>query len=320
MNSGSNQRLNNSPLLLEPSSFDTLLTVQQDYALFLDIDGTLAEFTLDPKDTVIPKTTLMLLQQIQACGVPIAVVTGRSLSEARQLLSPLDLPIAATHGLEMAFNNTQHVGHDENLNSAINSDIDISELTAIKQAVIRACQSQEDLLIEDKPYSIALHYRQHPKQADLAFSIMNETVKNYPHWRLKQGKYVWEIVPKGADKGLAILTLLERMQADNELCAIFIGDDVTDEAGFSVVQSSYNMSQNISTDHEALDNFDRPITGMGIKVGYEPSIAHYYVPDISAVSSLLECFLCHCQKRIGLASHPKDNPQRELAKTTRGFR
>ena len=319
MNSVSNPRLNNLPLLLESGSFDALLA-GQDYALFLDIDGTLAEFTLDPKDTVIPKTTLMLLQQIQACGVPIAVVTGRSLSEARQLLSPLDLPIAATHGLEMAFNNTQHVGHDENLNSAINSDIDISELTAIKQAVIRACQSQEDLLIEDKPYSIALHYRQHPKQADLAFSIMTAIVKSYAHWSLKPGKYVWEIVPKGADKGLAILTLLERMQADNELCAIFIGDDMTDEAGFRVVQSSDNASQNTSTKHKALDNFDRPITGMGIKVGYEPSIAHYYVPDISAVSSLLECFLCHCQKRIGLASHPKDNPQRELAKTTRGFR
>lgn len=207
MNSVSNPRLNNLPLLLESGSFDALLA-GQDYALFLDIDGTLAEFTLDPKDTVIPKTTLMLLQQIQACGVPIAVVTGRSLSEARQLLSPLDLPIAATHGLEIAFNNTQHVGHDKNVTSAINSDIDIPELTAIKQAVIRACQSQEDLLIEDKPYSIALHYRQHPKQADLAFSIMTAIIKNYAHWDLKPGKYVWEIVPKGADKGLAILTLL----------------------------------------------------------------------------------------------------------------
>ena len=320
MNSVSNPRLNNSHLLLEPSSFDTLLTVQQDYALFLDIDGTLAEFTLDPKDTVIPKTTLMLLQQIQACGVPIAVVTGRSLSEARQLLSPLDLPIAATHGLEIAFNNTQHVGHDKNVTSAINSDIDIPELTAIKQAVIRACQSQEDLLIEDKPYSIALHYRQHPKQADLAFSIMTAIVKSYAHWRLKPGKYVWEIVPKGADKGLAILTLLERMQADNELCAIFIGDDMTDEAGFRVVQSSDNASQNTSTKHKALDNFDTPITGMGIKVGFEPSSAQYCVPDISAVSILLERFLYHCQKRIALSSYTKDNLQSEPLQATRGLR
>ena len=149
---------------------------------------------------------------------------------------------------------------------------------------------------------------------------MNETVKNYPHWRLKQGKYVWEIVPKGADKGLAILTLLERMQADNELCAIFIGDDVTDEAGFRVVQSSDNASQKIPPDHTPLDNFDEPITGMGIKVGFEPSSAQYCVSDISAVSILLERFLYHCQKRIALSSYTKDNLQSEPLQATRGLR
>ena len=314
MNSGRNQCLNNSPLLLEPASFDAYLADQQDYALFLDIDGTLAEFTLDPKDSVIPKTTLVLLQQIQACGVPIAVVTGRSLNEARQLLSPLHLPIAATHGLEIAADTTQHVGHD----NSVTSPIDIAELTAIKQAVIYACRFQDDFFIEDKPYSIAIHYRQHPKRADLAFSIMNEIVKNYARWALKQGKYVWEIVPKGADKGVAILTLLERMQTDNEHCAIFIGDDMTDEAGFRVVQGSDSVSRNTLANHDALDNFDRPITGMGIKVGFEPTSAHYYVADICAVTVLLERVLCHCQKRLALSSHIKDNLQRESPKTTRG--
>ncbi len=98
-----------TPICLAPDTFAEYLSYQNQYCLFLDIDGTLATFTLDPKDSFIPSTTLNILQQIQGLGVDIAVVTGRSLDNARTMLFPLVLPIAATHGLEI-FTNKHSTG------------------------------------------------------------------------------------------------------------------------------------------------------------------------------------------------------------------
>ena len=82
-------KVNKQAIYIEPNSFADYLSCQQHYILFLDIDGTLAEFTVNPKHSFIPPATILLLQQIQQQGVKIAFVTGRSLIEARQMLFPL---------------------------------------------------------------------------------------------------------------------------------------------------------------------------------------------------------------------------------------
>ena len=300
-------RLDKSPKYLQPNHFADYLSPQQNYALFLDIDGTLADFTLNPKDSLIPVSTLALLQEIQNHGVQIAIVTGRSLAEAKAMLSPLQLPIAATHGLEIDFADDADYDHDYYNNSDSHKSstrpvdstvqVDTSELTAIKQAIRQACLSHDDFTLEDKPHSVALHYRKNPALAEVAADIMAQSLKNYPNWALKPGKYVWEVVPKGGNKGSAILTLLNKMHSDTKqgygLCPIFIGDDITDEAGFAAVQgdNSSNETNGVSTLNCAIPASQSPITGLGIKVGIEPTCAHYYVYTIYEVSSLLKSFL-----------------------------
>lgn len=302
-----------SSMYIQPKNFADYLSNQQDYYLFLDIDGTLADFTLNPKDSTIPNTTLMLLQTIQSHGVNIAIVTGRSLAEARQMLSPIQLPIAATHGLEIAFDGGIDRDKDNDGNNKKNSaaQVDTIELAAIKQALIQSCLPYDDLIIEDKPYSVALHYRQNPALADVAYTIMSKTLKNYSNWILKKGKYVWEIVPKGVDKGTAILTLLKKMQTSDNLCSIFIGDDITDETGFMAVQG----------DNKSIEKQHKPVkslaNGMGIKVGSEPTCANYYVHDIHEVTVLLDNFLTFCQKRATLPADLADANFSIAKKTTR---
>ena len=81
----------------------------------------------------------------------------------------------------------------------------------------------DDFTVEDKPYSVALHFRKNPVLADAAYTIMVETLKTHANWTLKSGKYVWEVVPKGVDKGSAILTLLKRMLTSGKIrkyCAL----------------------------------------------------------------------------------------------------
>jgi trehalose 6-phosphate phosphatase len=305
-----NSRLNIPTVYIEPRDFADYLSIQQDYCLFLDIDGTLADFTLDPKDSSIPDTTLSLIKDIQSCGVDIGVVTGRSLAEAKQMLSPIQVPIAATHGLEIEFDRNEAQG--TSYDSTDTLQFDNIELSAIKMAIVQSCKPYDDFTIEDKPYSVALHYRQNPNLADTAYAIMAKTVKNRVDWTLKQGKYVWEAVPKGADKGAAILTLLKKMQADHKLCPIFIGDDITDEAGFRAIQQEDALSDNTS-----MAQLDQPIKGMGIKVGSGATCAHYYVHDITEVTVLLRSFLAFCQSRATILSESTAPDDFITKKTTR---
>ena len=285
MTSGRSPNISRQPIYISPKNFADYLSYQQGYCLFLDIDGTLADFTLNPKDSVIPASTLTLLQKIQTHGVKIAAVTGRSLAEARQMLSPLTLPIAATHGLEIEFDDDS-ISNDENIVS-----IDTIELATIRQAIIQSCIPFDDFIVENKPYSVALHFRQAPDLGDMAYTIMTETSKSHPNWTLKSGKYVWEVVPKGVSKGSAILTLLEKIQRPNPLCPIFIGDDITDEAGFVAVQG----------ENQIIASQPQPLKGMGIKVGSEATHANYYVCNTHEVTILLNSFLGFCQEHSMLA-------------------
>lgn len=84
---------------------------------------------------------------------------------------------------------------------------------------------------------------------------------------------MWEMMPKGADKGSATLTLLQHFQADKPIFSIFIGDSITDEMGFAAVQGDLESQpslKNSATPSPFIKNHltDRPapsITGMGIK-------------------------------------------------------
>lgn len=284
MTSANDSRLKAQATYIQPKNLSKVLSCHQNYALFLDIDGTLAEFTLEPKDSVIPKETLNLLQKIQQQGVNVAAVTGRSLVEARQMLFPVKLPIAATHGLEIAFDSSLHDKSSHQTPTLINSD----ELIAIKRAICSACLPYPTLRIEDKPYSIALHFRKSPNLADSAYQIMTALSHDYPNWELKSGKFVWELLPKGVNKGAAILTLLKKMPNYPNLCPIFIGDDVTDEAGFLAVQGERLAKS------DTIKNCSN-INGIGIKVGSAPTFARYYLQNIDEVTNFLKSFLTFCQ-------------------------
>lgn len=273
------------PKYLSAKNLTEALSLQQSYCLFLDMDGTLAEFTLNPKDSVIPQSTLTLLANIQNQGINVAIVTGRSLSEAREMIAPLQLPIAATHGLEIFFDAN---GNSDNTKAM---SVDTDELAKIRQMITQFCMPYDEFYIEHKPYSVALHYRQNPMLAEIARTIMSKALESHSGWILRSGKYVLEAIPKGADKGSAILALLKTMQSASTLCPIFIGDDITDEAGFAAVQGESLLL----ADGQIRADYQKSITGMGIKVGTEPTCANYYVDSIQEVTDLLHSFLSFCQ-------------------------
>lgn len=243
-----------------------------DFLLLLDIDGTLSEFHSDPQQSFISNDNLAILAQLQN-HLPLWLVTGRSVADARRLTAPLKLPVIGSHGLQC----------DTLIDSYSLVDIDLAQLQQIIQSVVNATGNHPHWHIEQKPFGVALHFREHPELADNALTIMQAIGHDFNDWQLKAGKCVYELLPQGVDKGSAINHVLNHYHP--HCCPIFIGDDVTDEAGFIAVQSYGDTSNKKGSD----------IKGIGVKVGCEPSHAHYYVSDVSAVTALLQGLLTLCQ-------------------------
>jgi len=86
-------------------------------------------------------------------------------------------------------------------------------------------------LLEQKARGFALHYRQAPGARDIFLDAMRAMVATAPAaFELHPAHMLWEIRPRGADKGSAVAALMQRAPFAGRL-PIFIGDDVTDEDG-----------------------------------------------------------------------------------------
>ena len=262
----------NSPSQLLVDNVAKVVQGVSDLLLLLDIDGTLSEFHPDPQQSFISNENLAILAELQNY-LPVWLVTGRSVADARRLTAPLKLPVIGSHGLQC----------DTLIDSYSLVDIDLAQLEQINQSVINATGDRPHWRIEQKPFGVALHFREHPELADSALTIMQAIGHDFKEWQLKAGKCVYELLPQGVDKGSAINHVLTHYHPHCR--PIFIGDDVTDEAGFIAVQSYGDTPNKKGSD----------IKGIGVKVGYEPTHAHYYVSDVSAVTALLQGLLTLCQ-------------------------
>lgn len=266
--------------LLQRISHDFSLKNNLDipFCLFLDIDGTLSEFHPDPTQSFIPQSSLNTLQQFIDLKIPVIAVTGRSVKVATKLLSPLQIPIAGTHGLEIRLSEKEQ----------ISTALAMLDFALIQQDIKRACLPYPKLLIEDKPYSVALHYRQCPQLAEIAEKIVHDIQALYPKLKINTGKYVYELLPQGADKGQAIETILGHFNLP-EVLPIFIGDDQTDESAFKTINQAH---------------------GISIKVGTEATAAHYRLHNIQEVATFLDLF-SHYLKKLSLSHSEVSHGEKE---------
>ena len=241
-----------------PNDIINNLSLDKNYCLFLDIDGTLAPFQINPEHSFIPQTTLDVIKKITKLNIPVIAVTGRDVDTASKLLHPIEVPIAGLHGLDIYFDSGNYIRPDL---SSIN-------FKKLKQDITKNCDKHPELLIEDKGYSIALHYRKNPNLENNAINIMQRINLNYPQLKINRGKFVVELIPNQADKGRAIKTILNHLDLPAVL-PIFIGDDLTDESGFTYINQQ---------------------SGLSIKVGPGETQAKYRLKDIDNVANFLLLF------------------------------
>ncbi|MDM1319845.1 trehalose-phosphatase, partial [Empedobacter falsenii] len=182
-------------------------------------------FHPDPTKNIIKDETLNTLKELQQY-IELVLITGRSIAQAQKLIYPFDWNIAGSHGLEL--NYQSRLSHLIDLNS--------EQFELLKNYITEHSAQLAQIRIEKKDYSVALHFREHPHLEDLVHTFALDCLTHFQAFELKAGKFVFELVPKGANKGTAIQHIHQQAHLSDHY-PIFIGDDLTDEAGFQVINS-----------------------------------------------------------------------------------
>jgi len=240
--------------LLEAFSFTKVL-----YAF--DFDGTLAKIVADPDKAFMNKRTEELLLKL-AERAPVAVISGRGIDDLKKRVPEQIHFLIGNHGLE---------GIYPKKNALRQAHAIVEDWKKILFPKLKSEFSTVDL--EDKGFSLSLHYRRSRKQKETKSALLKFLATFSTPPRIIHGKAVLNLVPMGAPhKGIAVTELLHKLKASR---ALFIGDDETDEDVFSL------------NDHRIL----------GVHVGKNKSSrAKYYLENQSEVNDLLKQLLENSNK------------------------
>ncbi len=220
------------------------LAPSRDWALFLDVDGTLLHIAETPGGVGRSEAVRGLLSRLAPrLGKAIALISGRTLEDLDGLFAPLRLPAAGLHGLEH---------RDAEGRITILGEAD--SLDHLRAPLHMLAARHEGLLLEDKGQALALHYRLAPDLADLVRARVEALLEPTPDLLLMRGKMVIEIKPRHADKGSAIRAFMVEPPFRDRI-PVFLGDDVTDEDGFRAVNVLGGISIHVGTTEKTEANY-----------------------------------------------------------------
>jgi len=226
-------------------------------AIFTDFDGTLVDLAETPQDIEIATDLSERIQRTMAdLDSAFAVITGRPITDIDRFLAPLTLPIAGAHGTERRRADGSLEAPDQNL---------IEQIDAIENSLLPLVAAHPELLIERKPGTLALHFRQAPQLENACRIALHEAIQDTENFGILEGKMVLEARPNGVDKGKALRAFMAEEPFAGRT-PIFIGDDVTDEDAFAAAQD---------------------LGGVGIKLGQGETIAKMRIADVQSVHALL---------------------------------
>ena len=241
--------------------------LDKNIALFLDVDGTLMEFSENYKEVKADKELLYNLSQIQfLIKDSIALISGRTIIDLDNIFFPLQLPAAGQHGLERRkWNGIIEVLTKINLPKKF-----LSHLKNFKE-------KNYGLILENKEKSIAIHFRKAPSLENKIEKYVSHLLEGEKNFHFIKGNKVIEIKPKFFNKGTAISNFMNEVPFIKRL-PIFIGDDTTDEDGFKYINS---------------------VQGISVKVGESTnSSARYELKSVSEVNYWLNQLRIQLKKNI----------------------
>ncbi|MFO0631907.1 MAG: trehalose-phosphatase [Nannocystaceae bacterium] len=218
----------------------------------LDYDGTLAPVVAAPGRARMRPRTERLLQRV-ARRYPVAVISGRASSDVRARLGAACVrAVIGNHGAELVTDPGQTM----------------ARVFAWREQLSLAVAGEPGITIEDKRFSLAVHYRG-CRSRGRARAVIVAAARRLPSARVVEGKEVVNLVPRDApDKGAALAWAVAQLGCD---AALYVGDDVTDEDAF---------------------RWDGGVPVLGVRVGAEPSsAARCFLRNQRAIDRLLRILL-----------------------------
>lgn len=226
-------------------------------SLFVDFDGTLVDLIDRPDEIVIDDPLHDLLGRIGA-AMPgrVAIVTGRSIDQ-------IDLFLGATvNGMAIAGN---HGVERRSALGELSAPKAIPDLEQPFTALADFAGQHPGTIVEQKRYGIALHYRLAPHIEAEAHGFVRRLAEQFG-FGFQTGKMMAELKIADGNKGMAVSAFLQQPAMKGTI-PWFIGDDLTDEAGFEAAKA---------------------LGGGGVFVGPpRETAATYALPDVAAVRGWL---------------------------------
>jgi trehalose 6-phosphate phosphatase len=226
-------------------------------ALFTDFDGTLIEIADTPDGVVVPGELVGELTRVaETLDDALVVVSGREIGDIDNLLQPLVLPVAGSHGA--------HRRRADGAREDVPGEL-VGRAATIAERLAPLVADDPRLLLERKEGAVALHYRRAPERAEECRIAMHAAIAGMEEFRLLEGKMVLEARPASFDKGNVVRAYMAEPPFNGRV-PLFIGDDTTDEDGFRAVQE---------------------LGGVGIKIGPGPTAARGRLPDVASARRLM---------------------------------
>ena len=220
-------------------------------AFLLDIDGTLLDLAPTPREVWVPpglRETLSRLRE-RASGA-LALVSGRSLNDIDLIFAPEVFPAVGGHGAEM------RISIDDEAVATHAPPMD----KELKRRLAAIAKLSPGILLEDKGYSLALHYRLAPHAEKAIYEAVALIRSEMPEAPIEvlPGKCVCEIKQYGFDKATGVRELITR-QPFRDRCPVFIGDDVTDESVFAIMPNLGGLAFSVGRRVQGVaGHFDEP--------------------------------------------------------------
>jgi trehalose 6-phosphate phosphatase len=195
-------------------------------AVLLDVDGTILDIAATPRGVAVPRRLKRALKTLwRGTSGAVAFVSGRPLGDLDRLFAPLRLAAIAGHGAEVRVSANDQPSRND---TPIDNDL---------RGQFQAFASKVDgIILEDKGYSLALHYRLAPEHAEMVREVVAAACAVYPKSAIEVllGKAVIEVKSSAFNKGTGLRMLMMHPPFRGRR-PVFIGDDVTDESAFAVL-------------------------------------------------------------------------------------
>jgi trehalose 6-phosphate phosphatase len=220
-------------------------------AFLLDIDGTLLDLAPTPREVWVPPDLANTLSRLlMRTSGALALVSGRSLNDIDLIFAPEQFPAVGGHGAEM------RLSTDSEAVATHAPPMD----KELKRRLAAIAKLSPGILLEDKGYSLALHYRLAPHAEKAIYEAVSLIRADLPSAQIEvlPGKCVCEIKHSGFNKASGVVELMTHEPFRGRR-PIFIGDDVTDESVFAIMADFGGLAFSVGRRaHGVAGHFDEP--------------------------------------------------------------